>query len=195
LASFGPDTGPKGAKTWGPSNQRGKLLSETKHLAGTLAGMTMTGQERPAGAAASDPVEVAGRLRLSTTRLARILRQQDQLGLTPTVTAALATIGREGPLTLGALAASEQVSPPTITRVVGKLEADGLVRRRPDPADGRVTRVELSAAGRRQLDTGRTRRTAWLATRLRELPPEDLERLAEAADVLERLTSPPENDR
>jgi DNA-binding MarR family transcriptional regulator len=138
-----------------------------------------------------DPAAVAGRLRLPVTRLARILRQQDQLGLTPTMTAALATIGREGPLTLGALAASEQVSPPTITRVVGKLEAAGLVRRRPDAADGRVTRVELSAAGRRQLDAGRTRRTAWLATRLRDLPPEDLVRLEEAAAVLERLTSAP----
>ena len=140
--------------------------------------------------ATPDPAEVAGRLRLPVTRLARILRQQDQLGLTPTMTAALATIGREGPLTLGALAASEQVSPPTITRVVGKLEAAGLVRRRPDPADGRVTRVELSAAGRRQLDAGRTRRTAWLATRLRDLPAEDLARLEEAAAVLERLTVP-----
>ena len=138
---------------------------------------------------APDPAEVAGRLRLPVTRLARILRQQDQLGLTPTMTAALATIGREGPLTLGALAASEQVSPPTITRVVSKLEAAGLVRRRPDRADGRVTRVELSAAGRRQLEAGRIRRTAWLSTRLRDLPPEDLVRLEQAAAVLERLTS------
>jgi DNA-binding MarR family transcriptional regulator len=140
---------------------------------------------------APDPAEVAGRLRLPVTRLARILRQQDQLGLTPTMTAALATIGREGPLTLGALAASEQVSPPTITRVVSKLEAAGLVRRRPDRADGRVTRVELSAAGRRQLEAGRIRRTAWLSTRLRDLPPEDLVRLEQAAAVLERLTSAP----
>jgi DNA-binding MarR family transcriptional regulator len=138
-----------------------------------------------------DPAEVAGRLRLPVTRLARILRQQDQLGLTPTMTSALATIGREGPLTLGALAASEQVSPPTITRVVSKLEAGGLVRRRPDRADGRVTRVELSAAGRRQLEAGRIRRTAWLSTRLRDLPTEDLVRLEQAAAVLERLTSAP----
>jgi DNA-binding MarR family transcriptional regulator len=149
----------------------------------------MTRQHEPT--TAPDPVEVAGRLRLSTTRLARILRQQDQLGLTPTLTAALATIGREGPLTLGELAACEQVSPPTITRVVGKLEDAGLVRRRPDPKDGRVSRVELSAAGRRQLETGRTRRTAWLATRLRDLPPEDLVHLHAAATVLERLTSAP----
>jgi DNA-binding MarR family transcriptional regulator len=138
-----------------------------------------------------DPAEVAGRLRLPVTRLARILRQQDQLGLTPTMTSALATIGREGPLTLGALAASEQVSPPTITRVVSKLEGAGLVRRRPDLADGRVTRVELSAAGRRQLEAGRIRRTAWLSTRLRDLPTEDLVRLEEAAAVLERLTIAP----
>ena len=149
--------------------------------------MSLTRQEDRT--AAPDPVEVAGRLRLPVTRLARILRQQDQLGLTPTMTAALTTIGRDGPLTLGALAACEQVSPPTITRVVGKLEAAGLVRRRPDAADGRVTRVELSAAGRRQLEAGRIRRTAWLATRLRELPAEDLVRLEEAAGVLERLTT------
>ena len=151
--------------------------------------MSLTRQEQTS--TAPDPVEVAGRLRLSTTRLARIMRQQDQLGLTPTLTAALATIGREGPLTLGELAAREQVSPPTFTRVVCKLEDAGLVRRRPDPNDGRVSRVELSPAGRRQLDTGRTRRTAWLATRLRELPPEDLARLHEAAAVLERLTRAP----
>jgi DNA-binding MarR family transcriptional regulator len=151
--------------------------------------VSLTRQDEPT--TAPDPFEVAGRLRLSTTRLARILRQQDQLGLTPTLTSALATIGREGPLTLGELAAREQVSPPTVTRVVGKLEDAGLVRRRQDPSDGRVSRVELSPAGRRQLDTGRTRRTAWLATRLRELPPEDLLRLHEAAAVLERLTSPP----
>jgi DNA-binding MarR family transcriptional regulator len=138
-----------------------------------------------------DPAEVAGRLRLPITRLARILRQQDQLGLTPTMTAALATIGREGPLTLGALAASEQVSPPTTTRIVAKLEAAGLVRRHADPADGRVTRVDLTAAGRRQLEAGRVRRTAWLATRLGDLSAEDLVRLDEAAAVLERLTSAP----
>jgi hypothetical protein len=54
-----------------------------------------------------------------------------------------------------------------------------------------VARVELSPAGRRQLEAGRTRRTAWLATRLRDLPPEDLARLQEAAGILERLTSAP----
>ena len=158
-------------------------------IGGTIVPVSMT---RPVERSTTpDPAEVAGRLRLPVTRLARILRQQDQLGLTPTMTAALTTIGREGPLTLGALAASEQVSPPTITRVVGKLEAAGLVRRRPDPADGRVTKVELSAAGRRQLEAGRIRRTAWLSTRLRELSAEDLVRLEEAAAVLERLTSAP----
>jgi DNA-binding MarR family transcriptional regulator len=142
----------------------------------------------------ADPTEVAARLRLPVTRLARILRQQDQLGLTPTQTAALATIGREGPLTLSELAASEQVAPPTVTRVVDKLVAAGLVLRRPDARDRRVCRVELSTAGRRVLETGRSRRTAWLATRLRELPPEDLARLEAAAAVFERLTSalPPE---
>src|SRR4051794_34738927 len=84
-----------------------------------------------------DQVEVAARLRLSATRLARILRQQADLGLTPSQLTALATISREGPLTLGALAETEHVSPPTITKVVEKLEALGFIERHGDPADRR----------------------------------------------------------
>src|SRR3954466_10589348 len=109
------------------------------------------------------PAEVAGSLRFSVIRLARLLRQQDRSGLSPTLTAALATISREGPLTLGELAGREQVAPPSITKVVAKLEDRGLVERRLDERDRRVTRVEVSAAGRAQLEAARTRRTAWLA--------------------------------
>src|SRR4051812_41879678 len=81
---------------------------------------------------AADPVEVAGHLRMSVARLARLLRQQDESGLSAPLTAALATISREGPLTLGQLAAQERVAPPSITKVVGKLEDRGLVERQVD---------------------------------------------------------------
>ena len=140
-------------------------------------------------APAPDTTELAGQLRVVIARLARILRQQDQSGLAPTLLAALTTIGRLGPLTFGELAAHEQVAAPTVTKAVQKLEAKGLVARRPDPDDGRVWRVAITAAGRRQLEQNRRRRTAWLATRLGELEPDEIDRLAAAIDVLEGLTN------
>ena len=139
----------------------------------------------------TDPVAVAGRLRYSAFRLARLLRQQDDSGHAPALLTALAVVDREGPLTLGELAAQEQVSPPTITKVVDALEARGFVERVRDESDRRVCRVRSTARGRRQLETSRTRRTAWLANQLRDLEPDDLERLAAALDVIEQLTKPP----
>ncbi|HYD09829.1 MAG TPA: MarR family transcriptional regulator, partial [Acidimicrobiales bacterium] len=69
-----------------------------------------------------DTTTVADELGMAVTRLARLLRQQAGSDLTPTMRAAVGTIGREGPLTLGELAAIEQVAPPTATKVVAKLE-------------------------------------------------------------------------
>jgi DNA-binding MarR family transcriptional regulator len=136
-------------------------------------------------AAGIDPVEVAGRLRMSAFRLTRLLRQQDTEGLPPTLSAALSTVNREGPLTLGELAAHEHVAPPSVTKAVEKLVGLGLVA--PDATDRRVVRVRIPPAGRRRLTQNRTRRTAWLAARLRDLSPADVARLDAAADVLERL--------
>jgi DNA-binding MarR family transcriptional regulator len=138
---------------------------------------------------APDATEIAGKLRFSVTRLARLLRQQDQTGFTPTTLAALATINREGPLTLGELAAAEQVAPPTITKAVGKLEAAGFVSREQDATDRRVHWVQITEEGHRQLEASRSRRTAWLATRLRQFDPEELARLGDVTDLLERLTT------
>jgi DNA-binding MarR family transcriptional regulator len=136
--------------------------------------------------------DVATRLGVSATRLARLMRQQEESGLTPTLAAALATVAREGPLTLGALAAREQVAPPSITKVIGKLENRGLVVRSTDEKDRRISRIALTPAGRRQLDRSRNRRTAWLYTRLQDLTAEELRRLADAADIIERLVTLPE---
>src|SRR5258705_2375959 len=99
--------------------------------------------------AVADPVEVADRLRLSAFRLTRLLRQQDTEGLAPTLSAALATVEREGPLTLGELAVREHVAPPSITKAVEKLVGMGLVARTQDDADRRVARVRITPAGRR----------------------------------------------
>lgn len=136
--------------------------------------------------------EVVDRLRLAVTRLARQLRRQASEDLTPTMLSALATIARRQPLTLGELATIEGVAPPTITSVVGRLEGRLLVVRTPDQHDRRVCRVETSAEGRRLLDRIRRRRTAWLATRVADLEPDEAARLAAAIEVLEHLT---EGDR
>jgi DNA-binding MarR family transcriptional regulator len=143
----------------------------------------------PAAVRAETAEEIAGRLRLSATRLARKLRQEAQTGLTPSQLSALAAIDRHGPVTLGALADHEQVAPPSVSRVVAKIEADGLVTRQPDPADRRVTKVALTPKGRALLSASRRRKTEWLTTRLEDLGPEPRARLAEVLDILEALTT------
>jgi DNA-binding MarR family transcriptional regulator len=139
--------------------------------------------------------DAAGRLRFAVTRLNRLLRQQGGTGLTPTKLAHLATIGREGPLTLGELAAQEQVSPPTVTKVVKELEDLGLLARLADPTDKRVVRVTITDEGRARLDESRTRKTAWLVQRLATLSPADIDALVAAVPVLEELTRPVESTR
>jgi DNA-binding MarR family transcriptional regulator len=135
------------------------------------------------------PADIAARLRLSATRLARRLRQESGAGLSPSQQSALAVIANHGPLTLGALAEHERVAPPSITKLVTKLECDGLVTRTPDPADRRVCRVAISSEGEALLDESRRRKTAWLAARINELDAERQRRLADALDVLDELIS------
>ena len=138
-----------------------------------------------------DP-ELAARLRLALNRLARRLRSQTPGDLSPSRTSALVTIELQGPITLGRLAASERVTPPGITRMVAALEELGLVRREADPADRRIARVSLTAEGRRTVQRTRTRKTAYLAKKLRKLDQSELAIMREALPVLERLL---EDDR
>ena len=141
-----------------------------------------------ANVSSPDQVEIAGRLRLSVTRLSRILRQQAALGLTPSQLNVLATVARQGPLTLGAVADIEHVSPPTITKIVEKLEDGRLIERRTDPEDRRRALVAATPAGEELLAEGRARKNAILVTRLGSLDPEQVERLADALDALDALT-------
>ena len=137
--------------------------------------------------------DTASRLRMSVARMARLLRQQDQSGYGPTLIAALSTISKEGPITLGELAAREQVAPPTITKVVEKLMASGLVERTADATDRRVSRVAVTRKGTKQLDVYRTRRTEWLAERLNDLTDDERARLEAAIDVLEKIIEVPDS--
>jgi DNA-binding MarR family transcriptional regulator len=131
---------------------------------------------------------MAARLRLSATRLARILRRQADTGLSPSQLSALATVEIHGPMTLGALADHENVAPPSVTKVVNILEAQGFVGREADAHDRRVAMVSITRDGSRLLEESRRRKNQWLAERLAELEPDQRARLADALDVIEILT-------
>src|SRR4051794_35889714 len=150
---------------------------------------TKTAPSGSGGTITNDPGALAGRLRLTATRLARQLRQQADIGLSPSQLAALATIERHGPLTLGALAEHERVAPPTVTKAVTNLVAAGLVAREVDVRDRRVVRVATTPAGETLLDESRQRKDAWLASRIPTLSADERRRLAEALEVLEELTT------
>jgi DNA-binding MarR family transcriptional regulator len=134
-----------------------------------------------------DATELAARLRLGVTRLARRLRQETDADVTPSQLAALSTIERHQPMTVGDLSAHERVQPPTMTRVISALVDSGFVAREPDPSDRRVAWLRLSPEGARFLARGRTRKEAYLAKRLRRIEPERLVILEQAVDLLEEL--------
>lgn len=131
--------------------------------------------------------DLASRLRLDISRMARRLRQEAGAELTPSQTAALATVEKHGPLTPSELATRERIQRPTATRVLGFLEAAGLVTRAVDPADRRSSLVTISAAGRDLLAVARTRKDAYLAQRLEALDADDRATLDRAAAILERM--------
>src|SRR4051794_22926726 len=133
--------------------------------------------------------DLAGGLRLSVTRLARILRQQDTGDLTASMVSALASVNRAGRMTLGALAAREHVAAPSVTRVVDKLERAGLLERTASEREGRVSFGQVRADGRELIEESRSRRRAWLAARLERLSESDLEALVRAAPILERIVA------
>jgi len=137
--------------------------------------------------AAPSAADVASRLRLSVMRLARRLRQENEGDLTPSMLSVLASIHGAQPVTLGALAALERVQPPTITATVSRLEDAGLVTREVDAADRRIARVSLTDAGHQLIRRNRTRKEAFLAKRLRDLPAEDLATLDRAASIVQDL--------
>ena len=131
--------------------------------------------------------ETASRLRLAVMRLARRLRQESPPGITPSQLSALATVNHYGPLTIGELAAHENVQPPTISRVVGTLEGDGWIERIADESDRRVALVRSTPKARRELVRIRHERNVYLANRLSTLDRADLDTVLAALPALEAM--------
>lgn len=137
---------------------------------------------------AVDSTELAARLASLSTVLQRDLSRADTSeGLTRARLSALALLVLGGPRTLGDLASAERVRPPTMTRLVHAMEADGLVAREPNPGDARSIIIRATPKGERQLEVGRSRQIAPLAEAISGLDRSSRRQLDEAADVLGRV--------
>lgn len=152
--------------------------------------MDVTAPSGPSGrphSADADPPSLSSHLRLVILRMSRRLRQESVGDITASQMSALASISLAGDASLGELAATERVAPPSMTRIVGRLEEQGLVRRRHDVADRRVSRLEMTPVGERLLAATRSRRDAYLAERLQSLSDEEREIVNRALPIFERI--------
>jgi len=131
--------------------------------------------------------ELAADLRLAVGRLSRRLRQHAVGGLSPSQVSAMASLDCHGPVVMGRLSRLEGVSAPTMTRIIDRLELQGLVSRRVDPGDARSAVVQLTAEGTAALTRLRHERTAFLAERLCELDDDEVAALTAALPALRRL--------
>ncbi len=129
---------------------------------------------------------LASRLRLALGHLIRLMRTEHRFPLTQG--SVLGRLDREGQKSIGDLAALERVRPQSMTQTIADLQGDGLIERRPDPADGRRTLVELTERGLQTLNEDRRHRDGWLARTISEdLTPREQKLLADALPLLERL--------
>jgi DNA-binding MarR family transcriptional regulator len=136
----------------------------------------------------TNPNELADKLHSAAIHLLRKLRREDESsGLNAPRLSALSVIVFGGPLSLGDLAAAEQVRPPTMTRIVNALETQMLVSKQRDPADARGVRLTATAKGKALLMEGRKRRVDALANQIASLSNEDQRCLSEASRILTGL--------
>ncbi len=136
-------------------------------------------------------LDTADALHSAAIHLLRRLRTQDDaLGLSAPRLSALSVVVFGGPVTVTQLAAAEQVSPATISRMAKEMEWEGLLVREKDPTDGRIHRIRATRKGSALLQEGRRRRVAVLSDMLATLPAKERRLLARAAQLLERLTLP-----
>jgi DNA-binding MarR family transcriptional regulator len=138
-------------------------------------------------------LDAADRFHSAAVHALRHVRREDPAtGLSAARLSALSVLVFAGPRTLGKLAAAEHVRPATMSKIVQALEQEGYVRRESDPKDGRVTRLRATAKGERVMWRGRRHRVENLAALLARLEPDEVARVHDAAQLIERaLTQQP----
>ena len=137
---------------------------------------------------AIDTLAIADRLRPVLLRVGRELRREArEVGISAEQVSLLVAIKYTPGIGVRELAAKERVSPPALSNHVDRLERDGLVSRTPNASDRRRVGIALTDEGQRVLRRVRSRRTAWLATRLGSLSPEELDAVEAAVEPLWHL--------
>jgi DNA-binding MarR family transcriptional regulator len=144
--------------------------------------------ERASGAERATADELAKTLREAIHRLNRRVRQARPVGdLTFSQLSALTSLQLAGALTPRELADMERVQPPTMTKIVGKLEDLGLVARTPHPTDRRQVILAATEHGRAVFAQFEKARNEWLAVQLAKLSGEERDALARAAEILQQV--------
>ncbi len=144
-------------------------------------------RDKPAPDLHASEEELADALRLVIGRIARRLRQQSLGDMTPSQRSVLASLDRHGTLRIGELARIENISAPSLSGIVGRLESRGFVTRSSDPEDARSTLVEVTPLAVEALVEARAERNAFLRTKLSTVSREDRDVIARAVSLLEAL--------
>jgi DNA-binding MarR family transcriptional regulator len=132
--------------------------------------------------------EAVDRMHSAAIHLLRRVRETDAsaMGISPARASALSVLVFGGARSLTELAAAEQVTSATMSKLVTAMEAEGLVRRYPDVNDARSIRIEATAKARRILERGRARRLDLLEQLLSEASDREIESVRVAAEAVER---------
>src|SRR4051812_27787857 len=142
----------------------------------------------------SNLTDIAARLNSASIHLVRRARTADRaLGVPPGQLSALSVLVFGGARTIAQLADAEQVTSPTMTRIVDGLERSGLAERRLHPGDARARIVRATPKGRRVMERGRRRRVELISALLDTMPADDLATVARAVAALERALAAPES--
>src|SRR3954454_7789294 len=145
-------------------------------------------------AIAADPTVLANRLRPVLLQLNRQLRREiHSLGVTGGQVSLLVQIKYRPGIGIRELAALERMSVPGMSKFISRLEEAGLVQRAPVEGDQRRVGLTLTAAGQKVLRSVKSKRTAWLAARLRDLDPDELESIDAASEPLAHLLAEDES--